>query len=297
VLMSGLAAGAVSLLVYSGVDLITLTSGKTLLENGLMGLRGGLLAAVICLGTLPVWEWVFQVVTPMKLLEISNPNHPLLKRLMVEASGTYHHSIIVGNLAESAAQAIGANALLTRTGAYYHDVGKLKRPYFFKENQGAENPHDHIEPLLSARIISAHPTDGYEMAKEYKVPAPILNIIREHHGDSKIAYFYYKAQQQAAEGETVNEADFRYAGPLPHTRESALIMLADTVEAAVRSMQEHTPEKMDEMITKLVHAKLDEGQLRHCPLTLGDLDIICASFRTVLGGVYHERIAYPNQKL
>ncbi|MDD3243622.1 MAG: HDIG domain-containing protein [Eubacteriales bacterium] len=297
VLISGLAAGAVSMLVFAGVDMVALASWDVLVRDGMMGLMSGLLSAVICLGTLPVWEWAFQVVTPMKLLEISNPNHPLLKRLLVEASGTYHHSIVVGNLAESAAQAIGANALLTRTGAYYHDVGKLKRPYFFSENQGNENPHDHIEPLLSAKIISAHPTDGYELAKEYKVPAPILNIIREHHGDGKIAYFYYKAQQQAGEGETVDEKDYRYPGPLPHTREAALIMLADTVEAAVRSMKERTPEKIDEMITKLVHAKLDEGQLRHCALTLSDLDVICASFRAVLGGVYHERVRYPNQKL
>lgn len=297
ILISGLAAGVINLLMFAGADFIASASWEVVLHDAVMGMMAGLLAAVICLGTLPIWEWVFQIVTPMKLLEISNPNHPLLKRLLVEASGTYHHSIVVGNLAESAAQAIGANALLTRTGAYYHDVGKLKRPYFFKENQGNENPHDHIDPQLSAKIIRAHPTDGYELAREYKVPAPILNIIREHHGDSKIAYFYHKAKQMAPEGTVIDENNFRYPGPLPQTREAAVIMLADTVEAAVRSLKDHSPEKIDEMITRLVHAKLNEGQLRHCALTLSDLDIITVTFRNMLSGVYHERIEYPDQDI
>lgn len=297
ILFAGFCAGLVNMVVYASVDLISATGWEEMARNAAMGVMGGMLASVICLGTLPVWEWIFQVVTPMKLMEISNPNHPLLKKLLVEAPGTYNHSIIVGNLAESAAQAIGANALLTRTGAYYHDVGKIKRPVFFKENQTGENPHDNIDPSLSARIIRAHPVDGYEMGKAYKIPTPILNIIREHHGDGLISYFYHKAKEQAKEGETVDEAEYRYPCPLPQTRESALIMLADTVEAAVRSMKEHTSDKMDAMIRRLIDNILDAGLLRHCDLTLNEIDIISVTFRNVLSSVYHERIEYPNQNV
>ena len=242
---------------------------------------------------LPLWESVFRILTPFKLLELSNPNHPILKRLLMEAPGTYHHSVIVGNLSENAANAIGSNGLLARVSAYYHDQGKLKRPYLFKENQiGAENPHDKMTPGLSAEIIKSHVRDGIEMAMEAKLPQEIIQAIEEHHGTTLVKYFYHKALSEGKD-ELVKEEDYRYNGRKPQSKETAVIMLADSVEAAVRSMPEPTSDKIDQLIHKIIKDKFDDGQLDECDLTLKDLEKIASSFKTVLMGIFHERIEYP----
>ena len=250
-------------------------------------------AAVLTIAFDPLVEALFNLATPTKLMELSNPNHPLLRRLLIEASGTYHHSIIVANLAEAAAESVDGNQLLARAGAYFHDIGKLKRPLYFKENQIGDNPHEHTNPYVSAAIVTAHTRDGLVLAQQYRLPMEIQNIIAEHHGDTPVMYFYHKASQQAGDA-GVDIADFRYDGKRPQTKESAIIMLADTVEAAVRSMSNPTPQAIEEFIHKLVKGKLEDGQLNDAPLTLQDVERICQAFSTVLKGVFHERIEYPS---
>ena len=250
-------------------------------------------AAVLTIAFDPLVEALFNLATPTKLMELSNPNHPLLRRLLIEASGTYHHSIIVANLAEAAAESVDGNQLLARAGAYFHDIGKLKRPLYFKENQIGDNPHEHTNPYVSAAIVTAHTRDGLVLAQQYRLPMEIQNIIVEHHGDTPVMYFYHKASQQAGDA-GVDIADFRYDGKRPQTKESAIIMLADTVEAAVRSMSNPTPQAIEEFIHKLVKGKLEDEQLNDAPLTLQDVERICQAFTTVLKGVFHERIEYPS---
>lgn len=270
---------------------------QQMLTMGLYGVLNGLFCAILTVGSLPLWENFFGIITPLKLLELSNPNQPLLKKLLLEAPGTYHHSILVGNLSEAASDAIKANSLIARVGSYYHDVGKLKRPYFFRENQiNGENPHDKINPNLSTLIITNHVKDGVEMAKKYNIPLPIRDIISQHHGETIVAYFYHKAINEE-DPELVQEKDFRYEGPKPQFKEAAIIMLADSVEAAVRSMQEPTKGKIDGLVRKIIKDKLNDGQLDECDLTLRDLDLIARSFVKVLMGIFHERIEYPELDL
>jgi putative nucleotidyltransferase with HDIG domain len=296
-------------LVWAGIgiaggNLLTIAAYEMLIQGGWLGpltssvwgILAGFVAAILTIGTLPIWENLFDVVTPIKLVELGNPNNDILKRLLMETPGTYHHSIIVANLAESAAEAIGANGLLARVGAYYHDVGKLERPYFFKENQlSIDNPHDELEPGLSTKIITSHVTDGLELAKKYKVPAVIQEFITEHHGTTPVVYFFHKARKQE-NGEPKLE-DFRYPGPRPRSRETAIVMLADTAEAAVRSMTEHTPDKVEALIRKLIREKLDDGQFDDCNLTLRDMNTIATTFTGVFSGIFHERVKYPNVNL
>ena len=292
VLLSGIFAAAANILIILTIGFMTNTSFTVVFSNALWRAGSAMLASVLCIALDPIVETFFHLATPAKLLELSNPNHPLLRRLLIEASGTYHHSIIVANLAEAAAEAVGANPLLARAGAYFHDIGKLKRPLYFKENQIGENPHEHTNPYVSAAIVTAHTRDGLLIAQQYHLPQEIQDIIVEHHGDTPVMYFYHKALQEA-DGQPVDIADFRYDGRRPHTRESAIIMMADTVEAAVRSMPDPTPEKIREFIAKLVRGKLDDGQLSDAPLTLRDITRVCDVFATVLNGVFHERIEYP----
>ncbi|WP_163194276.1 HD family phosphohydrolase [Clostridium thermarum] len=257
---------------------------------------GSITAAVLTIGLLPFFEFTFDIVTAMKLLELANPNQPLLKRLLIEAPGTYHHSVMVANLAEVAAEDIGANSILARVGAYYHDVGKIKRPYFFKENQmGMDNPHDKIAPDLSAMIITSHVKDGLELAKEYKVPVVIQDIIAQHHGNSLVKYFYITMRNNAQNIEDVKEEDFRYAGPIPKAKETALVMLADSVEAAVRSIKEPSIEKIETMVNNIFKDKLNDGQLSGCDLTLYELKKVKKAFLKALTGLYHQRIEYPEE--
>ncbi|AGB41798.1 putative domain HDIG-containing protein [Halobacteroides halobius DSM 5150] len=261
-----------------------------------LGIINGVVVAIITNGLLPYVENIFGITSPVKLLELSNPNHPLLKRLLVKAPGTYHHSIIVGNLAEAAADTVEADSLLARVGAYYHDIGKIKRSYFFIENQiGDENPHDKLSPNLSTLIITSHVKDGVEMANNYKLPEVIVDIIKQHHGESLVSYFYQEAAYDD-KYENVDESEFRYPGPRPQTKEAALIMLADTVEAAVRSniAVQSNPDKLEKFVTDLIKAKLNSGQLDESDLTLKDLDKIASSFVNILKGIFHNRIEYPD---
>ncbi|HHU63801.1 MAG TPA: HDIG domain-containing protein [Clostridiales bacterium] len=295
-LLAGVLVSCVNMVVLLSMGLIFTSEISSILTTSLWGLGSGVLASILTIGTLPIWENIFDVITPAKLLELSTPNHPLLKKLLLEASGTYHHSILVGNLAERAIEYIGGDPLLARVGAYYHDVGKLKRPYFFKENQvGSQNPHNKITPNLSTLIITSHTKDGLEYAKKYKIPPVIRDIIIQHHGTSLVAYFYHKAQN-GENGNGVDRDNFRYEGPKPQTREAAIIMLADCVEAAVRSISDPTPGKIEGMIRKLIKDKLDDGQLDESELTLKDLNKTAEAFSQVLCGVFHKRIEYPELK-
>jgi putative nucleotidyltransferase with HDIG domain len=296
-MLAGILSGLISAAVAAAADLILSLDWQSALRDVGAGLGGGVVSSMICLGMLPLWEVLFKVVTPMRLLELGNPNHPLLKRLLIEAPGTYHHSIVVGNLAESAAEAVGANALMARTGAYYHDVGKLLRPYFFTENQIAdESPHESIAPELSKRILTAHTRDGVELAAKYGLPQQVQDIILEHHGTTPVMYFYHKAVKAADENDPVSLDDYRYAGPKPHTREAAIIMLADSIEAGARTLQDHSQEKLDEFVQQIVNQKLEDGQLDNCDLTLRDIGTVSSEFRKVLGGVFHERVVYPSSE-
>ena len=269
---------------------------QLLISSG-VGAVMGLIAVVIAVGSLPFWEGVFEANTPLRLLELTNPNNELLRRLMIEAPGTYHHSLIVANLAETAVYEIGGNTALARAGAYYHDIGKLKYPMFFAENQTGHNPHDDIEPKSSARIITQHTKAGAELGLEFGLPKAIINIMKEHHGTSLVKFFYFKALKNYG-AENVNEGDYRYDGPIPTGRESAVVMLADTVEAAVRSMlgSGKTLEEVEGAIQGLIKDKLDDGQLNHSGLGIHELEMIRKAFIEVFHGMYHERVSYPKNE-
>lgn len=263
--------------------------------NAAAAAMSGVGSAILVVGVLPLMEDLFGITTTFKLLELANPSQPLLRELQMKAPGTYHHSILVGNLAESAAEAIGADALLVRVGSYYHDIGKTKRPYFFVENQlGMANQHDRISPRLSALVITAHVKEGLEMAREHKLPAIIQEFIATHHGTSLVSYFYHQAVQ--AEGQRqVQEEHFRYPGPRPRTRETGIVMLADGVEASCRSLKTPTPDQIEAMVRKIVEKRLADGELSEAPLTLKEIEKISAAFIRVLTGLFHQRIEYPDQ--
>ena len=295
-LLAGVLVGISNFLCTMAVGLINSAELSDVFINALWAMSGGIISAILCIGIQPLMELIFNLATNSKLIELSNPNQPLLRRLLLEAPGTYHHSIIVANLAEAAASAVGGNGLLARVGAYYHDVGKLKRPIYFKENQLGDNPHDRTDPRVSAAIVTAHPRDGAALAQKARIPEPVVDIIRQHHGDSVPLWFYDKAVKlYGAENVDINA--FRYDGPRPRTKEAACVMLADTIEAAARSIPDPTPEKIDTLIRKLVHNTLNGGQLDESPLTFNDLERICSAFSTVLTGVFHERIEYPDVAL
>ena len=284
-----------NLLVVGAWGLIWHQSYSAIGIGMLFGLINGLLSAILAMGILPYLESAFGITTVIRLLELSNSNHPLLKRLMMEAPGTYNHSILVGNLAEAAADAIGANTLLVRVASYYHDIGKLKRPHFYIENQRpGENPHDKLQPGLSAMIITSHTTDGSKMLREEHFPEEIIDIVEQHHGNSVLKYFYNKAKEQALDPDEVKVADYRYKGRRPQTKEAALVMLADSVQAAVQAINSQDGEQVKDKVFKVINAKMQEGQLADCPLTFKDLEVISQSFLMVLSGMNHQRINYPD---
>ncbi|MBR2822214.1 MAG: HDIG domain-containing protein [Clostridia bacterium] len=292
VLLSGLIASAVNAASIFAIHKMTSTETGDMLSRILWAMGGGVLSSVLATAFQPVFEGIFHLATPSKLDELCNPNTPLLRRLQIEAPGTYHHSLIVANLSEAAAEKIGANPYLARAAGYYHDIGKLKRPQYFKENQMGVNLHDQLDPYVSAAILTSHPKDGYQMALQQHMPQEVASIILQHHGDTPVMFFYHKALQMS-NGSPVDMKEFRYDGPRPNTREAAVVMLADTVEAAVRSMREPTPKAIIQFIERLIRGKLEDGQLSDSPLTLRDLDNICEAFSGVLMGVFHERIEYP----
>lgn len=290
--LGGFGAVLLALLTY-GVD-----NSVSLLAVA-MAFGNTALSIILVIGSLPLWESLFNVTTPLKLLEFASTDHQLMQRLLVEAPGTYHHVQMVGNLAERGAKAIGANALLAKTAAIYHDIGKLKEPGYFIENQnGGPNPHDDIDALDSARIIIEHVTYGVKLAKTHKLPAPITHIIEQHHGTSLVVYFYHKAKGYD-DGVHYEEKDFRYPGPKPQTREAAVVMLADCVEAFVRSLpeQDRNLEKIRWIIDTIKRQKFEDGQLDDCGLKISDLKLIGEAFMQVYKGLYHERIAYPENNL
>ncbi|WP_322788158.1 HD family phosphohydrolase [Anaerobacillus alkalidiazotrophicus] len=256
------------------------------------GFLSGFLAAVLTLGLLPFFEAGFGILSTMKLIELSNPNHPLLRKILVETPGTYHHSVIVANLSEAACEAIGGNGLLARVGSYYHDLGKTKRPHFFIENQmKMENPHDKLSPQLSKTIIISHPYDGAELLKNYKMPKEIIDIAEQHHGTSLLKFFYHKANQESSK--PIPEKDFRYPGPKAQTIEAAVVGISDCVEAAVRSIAKPTPEKIETLVKKIITDRLEDGQFDECDLTLKQLNIVAMSICETLKGTFHSRIEYP----
>jgi len=288
---AGIFVSAVNVLVISGIALTSDMRLMVWVVGVILGIVNGLASSFLTVGALHWFESGFHITSSVRLLELSDPNRPLLKRLLMEAPGTYHHSILVGNLAEAAAEAVKADATLVRVAAMYHDIGKLKRPYFFIENQFTQdNPHDKIAPTLSSLIITSHVKDGLELAKDNKLPQQIQDIIAQHHGDSLVSYFYHKALE---EYENVPEETFHYEGPKPQTKEAALVALADSVEAAVRSMKQPTPGRVEGFVRKIIKDKLNDGQLDQCDLTFQDLDRIAMAFVRVLSGIFHSRVEYP----
>ncbi|EKN64673.1 metal-dependent phosphohydrolase [Neobacillus bataviensis LMG 21833] len=257
----------------------------------LTALVSGIGSAVLTIGLLPLFEASFGILSTMKLIELSNPNHPLLRKILVEAPGTYHHSVMVANLAESACEAIGANGLLARVGSYYHDIGKTKRPNFFIENQmHHDNPHDRLPPEKSANIIIAHVTDGSAILKKYHMPKEIIDIAEQHHGTTLLKFFYHKALQSDAE---IKEEEFRYPGPKAQTKESAVIGIADSVEAAVRSLTQPTAELIESLVQKIVADRLQDGQLNECDITIKEIETVSHALCETLKGIFHSRIEYP----
>lgn len=265
----------------------------TIIKGGEM-LLSGIFSGMLTIALLPYFERTFNILTPFKLIELGDLSHPLLRELSVNAPGTFHHSMLVATLSENAAEAIGANAIFTRVASYYHDIGKMKRPNFYVENQqGGTNPHTKLTPSMSNLIITSHTRDGVEMAKEYGIPREIRDIMVEHQGTTLLAYFYNKAKKG---NPTVQEEDFRYSGPKPRTKESAIIMLADSIEAAVRSLDEKTPITIEKMIRKILSSKIEDNQLSEANLTFKEIEIIIKTFTKVLMGIHHVRIKYPGQK-
>lgn len=292
VIRAGFAAGVIQSVIF------ILMHGFKLNGTGTCGIAAlflnGLISGVIAIGILPVFEYLFKTVTNISLLELADFNQPLLRRMIMEAPGTYHHSLVVGNLAEAACGAIGANALLARIGAYYHDIGKLAKPEYFSENQiPSFNKHDDLSPSMSKLVIMNHVKEGVELAEKYKLTPKLTDFIRQHHGTSLVYYFYRRALEKFEAAKPVDEEGFRYPGPKPDTRETAVVMLADSVEAASRTLKEPTPANIEDLVYKIINNKFIDGQLDLCDLTLKDLEKISAEFIRILSGMYHSRINYP----
>ncbi len=268
----------------------------TLLQLTAVAIANGSLSASLTLISFFLLSSIFGITTSLQLMELSRPTHPLLRQLLLKAPGTYHHTILVSNLGERAAEAVGADPLLTRVGAYYHDIGKTLRPYFFIDNQmDGINPHDRLDPYTSAQIIISHVKDGLEMARKYRLPARLRSFIAEHHGTTMVSYFYHKALEQAGEDGTVDESAFRYPGPRPRSKETAIIMLADSCESAVRAAHPASRDEIDHIVRKIIQQRLLDGELDESDLTLRDLDRIRQAFVSTLQGIHHPRIQYPEE--
>ncbi len=280
-----------------------------LLSQSVATVGSGVITAILVSGALPILESLFRVTTDISWLEAADLNHPLLKRMTIEAPGTYHHSLVVANLAEAAAEAVGANATMARVCSYFHDIGKLVKPEYFTENISERNPHNDLAPTMSALIIIAHVKEGVDLGLKYKLKRQMIDVIQQHHGTSLVWYFYQRALQQQEDARQggkimnmreedipeVREESFRYPGPLPQTKECAIISLADCVESASRSLEKVTPQRVDQMIQDILSARVAGGQLDECNLTLKELKIIAATFKSTLLSMLHSRVAYPKQ--
>ncbi|TCT27015.1 hypothetical protein EDD68_101381 [Melghiribacillus thermohalophilus] len=292
-LKAGLGIFIVNLLVMYSFIFLSMDSFMLMeiITMTIYGFASAFLSTVLTLGIIPFFEGSLGILSEGRLWSLSNPNHPLLRKILTEAPGTYHHSVMVANLSEAACEAVGANGLLARVASYYHDVGKTKSPQYFIENQmGQKNPHDYLTPEESAEIIIRHPYDGVKMLKRHKLPQEIIDIAEQHHGTTLLKYFYYKAKDQ---DDSVKEEDFRYPGPKPKTREAAIVSLCDSVEAAVRSMKKPTMEKIEDVVQTIIFDRLKDGQLDECPLTFKDLTKIKKAVCEILQGTFHSRIEYP----
>ncbi len=277
------------------VETIRLSPNDDMMSRIGQGLFAAIVAPLLAMSILPVIESLFGFTTDLTLLELSDMNNPLLKRLALEAPGTYHHSILVGNLAEAAAKAINANPLMARVGAYYHDIGKMEIPEYFVENQlGIKSKHDKLTPTMSALILSSHVKKGRILGEEADLPDEVLNFIEEHHGTMTMTYFYNKAKEMGVEEPNLDE--FRYPGPKPQIRETAIVMLADTVEAASRTLAEPKPARLRNLVQNIINDRFQSGELEECPLTLADLADIRESFVQILIGVFHHRVEYPKKE-
>jgi putative nucleotidyltransferase with HDIG domain len=277
---------------------LTLFDGDFLSRQFIQDLQAaclsGLMSGILASGLVPLVEQIMGLTTNLKLMELGNLNRPILRDLMLAAPGTYHHSVVVGSMVEAAAEAIGANPHLARVGAYYHDIGKIKKPLYFIENQAGENKHETLTPTMSALVLTGHVKEGVDMAKEHRLPRQVIDIVEQHHGTSLMSYFFHKAKENPAKsGQLVNEGDFRYPGPKPASKEAGLVMLADICEAATRTLTDPTPLKIRDLVRTLVNRVFDDGQLDSSELILRDVTETIRVFTNILVGIYHHRIAYP----
>ncbi len=293
-IQAGLAISLANMALLAGFKLVEYPFGfKDLLNSEAYAFAGGLFTGILALGLTPIMEGAFRYSSNIRLLEILNLDQPILRELMLVAPGTYHHSLVVGQMVEAAAETIGANPFLAKAAAYYHDIGKIKKPGYFVENQIGENKHEKLAPSMSGLILISHVKDGVDLARKHQLGEPIVDIIRQHHGTSFISYFYHKAKAQAANPEKVNIEDYRYPGPRPQTKEAGLVLLADQVEAASKTLTDPTPARIQGLVQKIINNVFADGQLDECELTLKDLHHIAKSFHKILGGIFHQRIHYP----
>ncbi len=294
ILSAGCLVGLANFASICAVELLHGLKYTVFLKQGFWGLLNGIFAAIIITGILPVFEYLFNIVTNISLLELSDLNHPLLKDMVLKAPGTYHHSLIVGNLAEAASEAIGANALLARVGSYFHDIGKTEKAEYFSENQMgiAKRKHDKLTPSMSSLIITNHVKDGVELAHKYKLNQAIIDFIEQHHGTSLIYFFYQRALEKVEDTQMLKEEGFRYPGPKPQTKETAVVLLADSAEASSRALSEPTPARIKGLVRKIINNKFIDNQLDQCELTLKDLEVIAATFSHILMGIFHSRVEY-----
>ncbi|MFC1479000.1 HD family phosphohydrolase [Planctomycetota bacterium] len=297
ILEGGFIAGLVNVAVNYGIAFSRNISFTPVWLVGVVGMSSGVGSAILLIGLLPLIEYIFDTTTDIRLLELSDQGHPLLRNLFLMASGTYTHSLGVGNLAESAAEGIGANPLLARVASYYHDIGKIFKPEYYIENQTpGRNKHDGLKPSLSSLIIASHTRDGIDLAKEYNLPQPILDIIVQHHGTGKIVFFLQKAQAAASKNEHIDEQYYRYPGPKPYSKEAGIVLLADAVEAASRTLSSPSPQSLRKTVERIITGKIEDDQLDDTGLTMVELSLIKESFITVLYGIFHTRIEYPEEQ-
>ncbi|MBU4342603.1 MAG: HDIG domain-containing protein [Candidatus Omnitrophica bacterium] len=296
VITAGLCVGFANMSYLVGMGLIRALDFNTAITESFFGFINGLISAVIVTGVLPIFENMFKVTTDISLLELADLNHPILKEMVIKAPGTYHHSLVVGNLAEAACEAIKANPLLARVSSYFHDIGKIEKASYFSENQlsPADSAHDKLSPTMSSLIITSHVKNGVELAKKYKLNRNIMDIINQHHGTGLVFYFFKRALEKVKD-EEVGEQSFRYPGPKPQTKEAACVLLADSVEAASRTLDDPTSSRIKGLVRKVINNKFIDGQLDECELTLRDLERISEVFTHILTGIFHTRVEYPEE--
>jgi putative nucleotidyltransferase with HDIG domain len=291
----GIFLGIVNIAAIFCMNLLTGNLFNDLFSRFIMGFAGGIITGILVAGITPIFESAFGFITDIKLLELANLNQPLFQRMIIEAPGTYHHSIIVASLVEAAAETIGANSLLAKVSAYYHDIGKLTKPQYFIENQpNFDNRHDKLSPKMSSLIIISHVKDGCELASQVKLGRQIINIIRQHHGNNIVSYFYDKAKKNKDESiRSLSESDFRYPGPKPQTKEAGLVMIGDVIEASSRTLSHPTPARIRSLVRERIERIYMDGQLDECELTLRNLNTIAETFTKILTGIFHHRVDYP----